>query len=140
VGRADEEARLSALVDTNVIVRHLTGDPPELARRATSYLQSNDELFVPDLVVAEIVFVLESYYELERSRLAGLVSAVIALPAIVVDDEALLIRALDVYEVHRLGFADSYLVAAAEQSGVGAIASFDRALDRVKTIRRLEPA
>jgi predicted nucleic acid-binding protein len=49
-------------------------------------------------------------------------------------------RAIEVYEVHRLDFADAYLVASAERTGVGAIASFDRALDRIGTIRREEPA
>jgi predicted nucleic acid-binding protein len=45
-----------------------------------------------------------------------------------------------VYEVDRLDFADAYLVAHAECSGVGVVASFDRGIDRVTTIRRLEPA
>jgi predicted nucleic acid-binding protein len=53
---------------------------------------------------------------------------------------ALLQRAVEVYEVHRLDFADAYLVASAERTGVGVIASFDRGIDRVATVRREEPA
>jgi len=41
--------------------------------------------------------------------------------------------------VNRLDFAEAYLVACAEVSGVGAVASFDRALRRVRTIRHLVP-
>lgn len=52
----------------------------------------------------------------------------------------LLLRALEVYETDRLDFAEAYLVAQAERSGIGVIASFDRAIDRVTTVRRLEPA
>lgn len=52
----------------------------------------------------------------------------------------MLLRALDVYEVDRLDFAEAYLVAQAERSGVGVVASFDRAIDRVATVERLEPA
>ena len=37
-------------------------------------------------------------------------------------------------------FADAYLVASAERTGVGAIVSFDRSIDRVRTVRRIEPA
>jgi predicted nucleic acid-binding protein len=44
-----------------------------------------------------------------------------------------------VYEVHRLDFADAYLVAQAEVSGVDALASFDRRIERVRTVRRVEP-
>ncbi len=55
-------------------------------------------------------------------------------------DADLLQRAVEVYEVHRLDFADAYLVASAERTGVGVIASFDRTIDRVTTVRREEPA
>jgi predicted nucleic-acid-binding protein len=130
---------LSAFLDTNILIRHLTGDPPVQARRATAYLSQAEELLLPDLIVAETVFVLESFYELERPRVAELVRAVIAFPAITVVDEPLLLRALEVYEVDRIDFAEAYLVASAEASGVGTIVSFDRALDRVASVRRLEP-
>lgn len=61
-------------------------------------------------------------------------------PAVRVVDPALLRRAVEVYEVHRLDFADAYLVACAERSKVEQILSFDRAIDRVGTVRRIEPA
>jgi predicted nucleic acid-binding protein len=46
---------------------------------------------------------------------------------------------LEVYEVDRLDFAEAYLVAQAEATGVGAVLSFDRAIDRVGGVRRIEP-
>jgi len=131
---------LSAFVDSNILIRHLTGDPPDEARRATGFLRSGQELIVVDLVVAEVVYVLESVYEVERERVAALVCAVIVFQAIVVADEALLLRALELYEQYRIHFAESYLAACAELSGVGTVASFDRAIDGVPTVQRLEPA
>ena len=44
------------------------------------------------------------------------------------------------YEVHGLDFADAYLVASAECTGVGVVASFDRGIDPVGTILREEPS
>ena len=131
---------MSAFVDTNILVRHLTGDPPEQAARASRFLAATDELLLADLVVAEVVYVLESFYEVPRARVAELVRAIIAFPAIVVLDAAMLLRALEVYETARLDFAEAYLVAQAERSGVGAVASFDKAIDLVTTVRRIEPA
>ena len=64
----------------------------------------------------------------------------IGFPAVVVVDEPLLLRALEVYEVDRLDFAEAYLVASAEASGVETIASFDRTIDRLATVQRLEPS
>ena len=130
---------MSAFVDTNVLIRHLTGDPPRQAAQATRLLSQAGQLLLPDLIVAEVVCVLESFYEVPRTRVAELVRAVIAFPAIEVADEPALLRAVEVYEVHRLDFADAYLVAEAEISGVNAVASFDKAIERVPTVRRVEP-
>lgn len=82
---------------------------------------------------------LESFYELEPASVAELMRAALAMPSIVAVDAALLLRALEVYELDRIDFADAYLVAQAEGSGVGEILSFDRSLDRVASIRRREP-
>jgi predicted nucleic acid-binding protein len=130
---------VSAFVDTNVLVRHLTGGPPDQAARATRLLAQATQLLLPDLIVAEVVYVLESFYEVPRPRVAELVRAIVAFPTIEVADEPVLLRALEVYEVHRLDFADAYLVAEAETSGVNAVASFDRAIERVPTMRRVAP-
>jgi predicted nucleic acid-binding protein len=132
-------ARLSAFIDSNVLVRHLTGDPPDQARRATALLRTADSLILVDLVVAEVAYVLESVYEVGRERVSELVRAILGFPAVAVPDEALLMRALEIYEQHRIHFVESYLAACAEVSGVGVVASFDRDVDRVSTIRRLEP-
>ena len=69
---------MSAFVDTNVLVRHLTGDPPEMAARATAYLGTERELLLTDLVVAETVYVLESFYETPRDQVAEAVRSLVA--------------------------------------------------------------
>lgn len=110
-----------------------------MAARATAALGGDDELLLADLVVAECVYVLESFYEVERERVAELMRAAIALPVIKTVDAGTLLRALEVYEVDRLDFAEAYLVAQAEATGVGTVVSFDRSIDRVATITRREP-
>jgi predicted nucleic-acid-binding protein len=110
-----------------------------MAARATDALAGAAELFLSDLVVAECVYVLESFYEVERSRVAELMRAAIALPSVAVLDPQTLLRSLEVYEVERLDFAEAFLVASAEATGVTAILSFDRSIDRVKTVTRIEP-
>jgi len=130
---------VTAFVDTNVLVRHLTGDPPDMATRATRYLARADELLLADLIAAETVYVLESFYDVPRSEVARLIRAILAFPAIRALDPALLLRALEVYETLHVDFAEAYLVASAEFAGVDDIASFDHDLDRVTTVNRIEP-
>lgn len=131
---------MSVLIDTNVLIRHLTGDPSEQAARATRFLSEERDLVVPDLVIAEMVYVLESVYGAARPTVAAAVRSVLTFDAIHVADESLLLRTVEVYEFDRLDFAESYLIAMAERAGIGAIASFDRSIDRVPTARRIEPS
>ena len=130
---------MTAFVDTNIIVRYLTGDPPEQAERATRYLEQADELILPDLIFAEVVYVLESYYQVARVEAAPMLRSLLEFRAVRVADSRLLQRAVDLYEGHRMAFADAYLIASAESTGVGVVASFDRDIDRVATVTREEP-
>lgn len=98
-------ATVSAFIDTNVLVRHLTGDPPELAARATAYLRNEDEILLADLIVAETIYVLESFYDTPRSQIAEAIRALLSLRSVISVDPGVLHRALEVYEVERLDFA-----------------------------------
>lgn len=130
---------MSAFVDTNVLVRHLTGDPPGTAVRATAFLADAAPLYLADLIVAETVYVLESFYEAPREQIATAMRSLLSMRSVITVDPALLLRAVEVYEVDRLDFAEAYLVACAESTGVGRVASFDRAIDRIGTVERIEP-
>jgi predicted nucleic acid-binding protein len=130
---------VTAFLDTNMVVRHLTGDPPEMAARATAYLQSEPDLLLTDLVAAETVYVLESFYETPRGEVAQAVRSLVAFDSVVCVDPALLLQTIEVYEIDGVDFAEAYLVASAESTGVGRIVSYDRSLDRIRSIERVEP-
>lgn len=130
---------MSAFIDTNILVRHLTGDPPEMAARATSYLAAETELFLTDLVVAETVYVLESFYETPRKKVAVAIQSLLAFESVISISKTLLQRAIEVYETDRVDFAEAYLVACAENTGINRIASFDKSIDRVGAVLRIEP-
>lgn len=110
-----------------------------MAARATAALAGENVLLLSDVVLAECVYVLESFYEVARPRVAELMRSAIALTTIQTIDPPTLLRALEVYEVNRLDFAEAYLVAQAEATGVKEVLSFDRSIDRVDTVTRREP-
>ncbi|WP_110038092.1 PIN domain-containing protein [Nocardia neocaledoniensis] len=130
---------MTVYLDTNVLVRHFTQDPPDMGRSATKLLAESEDLYLPDLIVAETVYVLQSVYQVPRHEVAALTRAIIGSRNVVTDDPAVLIRAADVYEHHRLSFADAYLVALAEADSGSSIASFDKGISKVGTVRRIEP-
>ncbi|MGI8460063.1 MAG: PIN domain-containing protein [Solirubrobacterales bacterium] len=137
--RCTKGSELSGFVDTNVLIRHMTGDPPATASRATAALGSGRTLLLTDLVAAECVYVLESFYEVGRKQIASLLRAAIAMPSLATLSPSLLLRTLEVYETDSLHFVDAYLVAQAEITGVGEVVSFDRGFDRITTVTRREP-
>ena len=69
---AGQASPLTAFLDTNVLIRHLTGDPPNQAALATATLSGPGPLLLADLILAECVYVLESFYEVEPKRVAEL--------------------------------------------------------------------
>ena len=110
-----------------------------MAARATAYLRAERDLFLTDLIAAETVYVLESFYEAPRAQVAEALRSLVAFDSIVCVDPPLVRRAIEVYETERIDFAEAYLVACAESTGVGKVASFDRSIDRVATVARVEP-
>lgn len=126
------------LIDTNVLLRMLVDDSPEQAERARRFLDSTGKLVLPDLIFAECVFVLESFYGYSRDHVAGLLERLLGARQIQVGSVDLLKRALGVY-ADGLDFPDAYLVAVSEASGAGPIVSFDRDFDRVAGVERIEP-
>jgi len=108
-----------------------------MAKRATKLLATAENLILTDLIVAECVYVLQSFYEVRPEQIAQALRAAFALPSLVVPGLDVLLRALELFESRGIDFADAYLVANAEHTGVGAIASFDTGIDRIKTVRRV---
>jgi predicted nucleic acid-binding protein len=130
---------MRAFLDTNVLVRHLTGDPPEQARRATAFLRAGHELLLQDVVLAEAVYVLGSIYRRPRPEVAAALRTVITMPSVVPPSPEVALDALAMYESTPMNFVDAYLAATAGATGVRTIASFDRDLDRAPGVRRVEP-
>ena len=87
----------------------------------------------------QTIYVLGSFYEAPRQQVAKAIRSLLAHASIVTVDQPLLLRAVEVYEVNRLDFADAYLVACAESTGINRIGSFDGSIDRVGTVERVEP-
>ena len=79
---------MNAFLDTNVLVRHLTGDPPEMAARATAARQSASELLLTDLVAAETIYLLESFYEVPRGQVAEALRSLIGFDSVTCVDPA----------------------------------------------------
>ena len=116
------------LVDTNLIVRHLVQDDPQHAEIAGRLIKACDRgeviLVLLPAVVAECVFVLESFYEFPRADIARVMAALVSSPGIELADLAIHLDALKRYGRTRLHFVDCTIAAAAALLSLP-VATFD---------------
>ena len=121
------------LVDANVLLRHLTGAPPALARRAGEIMHAAEQgqfsLVVTPLTLAECVWVLETSYRKPREAIADALLILLQAPGIVAREQDAVVAALSFYRnTPHLDFADAYLAGVATRVGPARIASFDERL------------
>ena len=116
-------------LDANVLLRFLTGSPPELAGRAARLLEEAQRgevsLRVHPVVVAETVWVLESFYEYSRGEISGALIPLLEQPAVRVEGARIVARALTAMAENNVDFVDALLAETARSRGEG-VASFDK--------------
>jgi predicted nucleic acid-binding protein len=133
----------TALVDANVILRFITKDPPDMADAARNLFQRAEsgeiDLIILTITVAEVVWVLESFYNYPKIQVAETFGAFLRCDGLRVEQANLIQEALSLYHGSNLDFADALLASTALGKGPLSIFSFDRHFDRVAGIERLEP-
>ncbi len=71
-------------VDTNILVRFLVGDDKKQAQLVYKLFKNaeeqNEELFVPLVVVLELIWVLEAVYSIERDEIINAIADLLTMP------------------------------------------------------------
>ncbi|AFV10555.1 transcriptional regulator [Thermacetogenium phaeum DSM 12270] len=100
--------RKAKVIDANIVLRFLLNDDPEKAERCSALLQrveSGDEkVFLPDLVIADIVWTLEKFYRQPKARIRELLLPLISLRGMRLSSKSVARNALKWYveKKHRL--------------------------------------
>jgi predicted nucleic-acid-binding protein len=131
-------------VDTNVFVRYLTGDDEKKAAAFESLLvqasSGKIRLVTSEIVIAELVWVLESFYKLKPSVIAELIRAILNTEGLRIKGSDLIEKALDIYESQNIDFIDAHIIVYMQSNHIETLYSFDkRHLSKVGGIRRIEP-
>ena len=132
-------------IDTDVIIRFLTGDEPKKQAAATALFEQVEQgtltVAAPDTVIADAVYVLSSprLYHLARSEVRELLTALIQLPHFQVQNRLAVLRALELYGSSKLDFGDVLIISSMEQQHSQILYSYDADFDRFDSINRQEP-
>ena len=116
-------------VDANVLVRFLVGEPPEMADRAERLLERVKEddgfvLRIHPVVVAETVWVLQSFYGHSGAEVAGVLVPLLTEHGLRVEGTGVVVGALERMAETNVDFADALLARTARSRDEG-IVSFD---------------
>ena len=134
----------TCFVDTNLFIRYLTNDDSRKADRVEKLLEQakagSIKLVTAELVIAEVMWVLESAYGLKNIDIAPLIKGILATPGLEVTNKALVSKAMNYYVAHNVDFIDGYIAALMERMNITDMYSFDKKhIPGISKIRRLEP-
>ncbi|HVB75722.1 MAG TPA: PIN domain-containing protein [Ktedonobacteraceae bacterium] len=132
-------------IDTDVIIRLLTGDDPVKQESATSLFDQVEQglltLTAPDTVIADAVFVLSSprLYHIARGEIQEMLTTLVRLPHFQVENRFNVLRSLEIYGSSNLDFGDTLIIASMEQQNSRILYSYDKGFDRIQGVNRQEP-
>ncbi len=130
--------RHKTVVDANVILRYLLRDSENLYKEAETFfgkvIRGEELAYIPDAVIAEVVYVLEKNYKVSREEISDVLVNLIQINNISIVDKHIIIKAFDVYSRRKIDFVDCLICAYSEDYEV---ISFDRDVSKcVSSLKR----
>lgn len=125
-------------VDTNIFIEVLARKG-EKSDRALALLESNENLWTTEMVIAEIEWVLRDFFELTSKQTADHLKRVLNLPNLTIPHKKELMEATSLYETINVDWTDCFNAILMKEEGIKEIYSFDKDFNKLKFIKRLEP-
>jgi len=130
------------LVDTNVLLRFITGEPADQASQVAKLFEAADSgkarITVLPMILAEAVYVLIGFYGHSRSKTAEVLAHLLSSPGFHSEENGKMIHALKLFGAGKLDFADCYL-AAISMADSQTLVSYDRELGKLHGVKVRRP-
>lgn len=131
-------------VDTNVFLRYLTNDDPLKADKAEAFFRNAIEgklkLITSLLVIAEIVWTLESFYGLAKSEITTKITTILNTPNLEVSEDERIFNALELYAQKNMDFIDAYNAFYIKNKIITKVLTYDKKhFARVEWVEPVEP-
>jgi len=130
-------------IDTNLFLRYFTRDDEEKAQKVFNLFKrverNEEKVITSPLVIFEIIFTLQSFYKVSRKEIKELLSPLLDLKGLKLQDKEVYREALDIYTKKKVSFADAFNAAFAIKKGIKEIYSYDKDFDKLEEIKRIVP-
>ena len=98
------------LIDANAIIRIIINDNKEMAKQATEFI-SNNQVLARNEVLAEVVYVLQKVYAVDRTKICEILLGLVGNDIIKTENLDVTKFALETFGKRRLDFVDCLLYA-----------------------------
>lgn len=119
-------------LDTNVLVRYLVEDEPrqtaEAARVIDAATAAGEPLFIGQIVICELVWVLSFAYDVPRLEIASILQQLRRASNLLIEAPDQVQRAIESFENGKGDLADYLIAEHAMAQGCSSVATFDRVL------------
>lgn len=122
------------LIDANVLIRFLLHDHVTLSPKARGIIQKAEQgeisIYLDEVVVAEVVWVLSSFYKMNHSVIGERLITLVAQPWVANRRKKLILASLETYRTTAFDYIDSWLVVVSHHSRMPLV-TFDTGLARL---------
>ena len=123
-------------IDTNILIRFLVGDDELQAKKVYSIFKKTEsekkELFVPLLVVLEMIWVLESVYDISRTEILYSISDLLLMPIFKFDQQSALQQLVHSAQGNKYDLSDLLISHSAKVNGCEVVITFDKKASKFK--------
>ena len=130
-------------IDTNIFIRFLTNDIPKKADACEHIFreaaEKHERFFTTEMVIAEIIWVLESYYELPKKEVQEMVEKILITPFLLCPQKDIILSALNLYGDKNIDYIDAYNASVLKEQGIKTVYSYDWHFDKILWVNRIDP-
>lgn len=129
-------------LETSVLIRFLLGDHLTQSPQAKRIIQKAQvkeiELSTNELVLAELTWVLKSFYKLPKEEIIKHLRNILSFSELKINNRKVVEDAMEIFVTKNMDFTDAYFAATVKGNNFDAILSFDHDFDKISEIKRLE--
>ena len=117
-------------IDTNILIRFLVGDDKQQTKIVYNIFKKiesdKDELFVPLLVILELIWVLESVYEISKTEILDSISELLLMPILKFEHQSVLQQFTNAGQSNKYDLSDLLIAHSAKMQGCEKVITFDK--------------
>lgn len=125
-------------LDTNILVRFIVKDDVAQFQKTVAFLEKftgvSDSLFVSHIVICELAWVLKRGYKYRKNEILEVLSLLLNLPEIVLEDRKIVVKATELYTAGQADFSDYLIMNINSKHNCSHTVSFDTHVDSTEWV------